>query len=62
MNGNVTKAEWVALFREIGLDDDKMNEWHSLFEKRHPEAHSSFLEWLGIPPDEAESIREKSRS
>jgi hypothetical protein len=54
------KQDWVALFREIGLDDATMQRWHARFEARSPEAHESFLDWLGIAPDEAAQIREKS--
>ncbi len=53
--------QWVALFREIGLDDAKMKLWHHLFETRHPEGHQSFLEWLGLPTKEVERIRSESR-
>ena len=30
------------MFRDIGLDQAKMQKWHSLFEARHPEGHQSF--------------------
>lgn len=51
------KEKWVAMFREIGLNEEKMSAWHRLFEKRHPESHQDFLEWLGIADDEIEKIR-----
>lgn len=53
----ITKDHWVALFQEIGLDEARMTRWHQLFEARHPAAHQSFLEWLGIAPDEIGRIR-----
>ncbi len=57
----MSKQEWVALFKEIGLDQATMHKWHAAFEKRHPDAHQSFLEWLSIPPKEIADIREHSR-
>jgi hypothetical protein len=56
-----TKESWVEMFREIGLDEAAMHRWHGLFETRHPEAHQSFLEWLGIEAAEIERIREHVR-
>ncbi|MEJ2201355.1 MAG: hypothetical protein P8X63_10140 [Desulfuromonadaceae bacterium] len=61
MQGHVNKAEWVALFREIGLSDEAMQKWHHLFETRHPEGHQDFLVWLGIPAEEIKQIRAHSR-
>jgi hypothetical protein len=61
MQNNVSKDDWVAMFREIGLTDDDMMKWHRLFETRHPEGHAGFLAWLGIAPDEIASIRANSR-
>lgn len=62
MKEHVTVNEWVALFREIGLDDATMMKWHKLFETRHPKGHQDFLEWLGLPSPEIEKIRAESRS
>lgn len=53
----MNKENWVSLFRDIGLDDETMREWHRKFEARHPGGHQSFLEWLGIPEDEIKAIR-----
>jgi hypothetical protein len=61
MSQSVNVDQWVAMFREIGLDDDAMKKWHRLFETRHPEAHQAFLKWLGLPPSEIERIRAHSR-
>ncbi len=61
MQGNINKAEWVAMFREIGLSDEAMKKWHHLFETRHPEGHESFLNWIGISSDEINMIRSNSR-
>lgn len=61
MQSNVSKDDWVAMFREIGLTEETMLQWHRLFETRHPEGHEDFLTWLGISPDEIATIRENSR-
>ena len=61
MNQQIGVKEWVALFREIGLDEPKMKQWHRLFESRHADAHQAFLVWLGLPPKEIERIRAGSR-
>jgi hypothetical protein len=61
MQNQVSVNEWVSMFREIGLDEATMMKWHHLFESRHPEAHQSFLEWLGLPPAKIAEIRTKSK-
>jgi len=57
----VNVNDWVAMFREIGLDESEMHKWHQLFETRHPAGHQGFLEWLGLKPDEINRIRAQSR-
>jgi hypothetical protein len=61
MNKPITVEDWVAMFREIGLDEAQMEKWHRLFEARHPTDHQKFLEWLGLKPEEISRIRSKSR-
>jgi hypothetical protein len=61
MNKQVTVDEWTAMFREIGLVHAKMEQWHKVFETRHPTGHQSFLEWLGLPPKDVERIRTASK-
>jgi hypothetical protein len=61
MKKHVSKAEWVKMYEQMGLDKQKRLEWHKLFEARHPHAHQGFLEWLGIPPIEIDQIREQCR-
>lgn len=61
MQRNVSKEEWIDMFREIGLTGEKMTQWHRLFEERHPEGHADFLTWLGIPSDEIARIRAQHR-
>jgi hypothetical protein len=61
MRKGVSKDEWVAMFQEIGLDEASMKRWHQLFEKRHPDGHQGFLEWLGLGHQDIERIRAASR-
>ena len=61
MKNHVNVEDWVALFREIGIDEKQSMRWHTLFEARHPEAHQGFLEWLGIKPEEIARIRAQCR-
>lgn len=58
----VTKELWIEMFRAIGLDDGAMRSWHQEFERRAPQGHQAFLEWLKIPADEIEKIRAHSRA
>lgn len=53
----MNKEKWVLLFRQIGLDEATMIQWHKAFESRYPDGHQSFLEWLQIPEDEIGRIR-----
>lgn len=53
----VTVDEWVGMFREIGLTDADMQKWHKLFEAKHPRAHQSFLEWLGLDAEHIKKVR-----
>lgn len=61
MTKQITVTEWVAMFRDIGLDQAQMEQWHKRFESQHPADHQRFLEWLGLKPDEIDRIRSKSR-
>ena len=56
-NEVMDKEKWVLLFREIGLDEATMTQWHREFETRYPDGHRSFLEWLNISEDEIRHIR-----
>ena len=56
-SNGMNKEKWVLLFREIGLDDSTMSNWHKAFEARYPNEHQSFLEWLNIPEDDIRRIR-----
>ena len=56
-NEVMSKDRWVLLFREIGLSDEVMVQWHRAFETRYPDGHQSFLEWLNIEEEEIRRIR-----
>ncbi|HLJ47477.1 MAG TPA: MerR family transcriptional regulator [Bryobacteraceae bacterium] len=57
----VTKEKWVEVMRAAGFSEADMHRWHSQFEKSAPQEHQEFLEFLHIPADEVQSIREWSR-
>jgi len=57
----VTKEKWVKIMRAAGFSKDQMQRWHAEFEKSAPEEHQEFLEFLHIPAEEIQSIRELSR-
>jgi hypothetical protein len=61
MKTQVTVDQWIGMFREIGLDEAKMKQWHKLFENRNPAGHQSFLEWLGLTPKHIDQIRLDSK-
>ncbi len=61
MKNRINKEQWVSMFQELGLNETAMRRWHRTFESRHPEAHQTFLEWLGIGAEEIGQIREHSR-
>jgi len=53
----MTKKAWKDMFREIGLTEDDMNNWHRIFEDKHPESHQDFLRWLNLDAVEIQKIR-----
>jgi len=57
INASISKEQWVEMFKDIGFDEKTMHKWHQLFEQRHPQAHAFFLQWLGIPAEEIDQIR-----
>lgn len=61
MQKSIGVKEWKDLFRGIGIDEAGMEKWHRSFEAKHPEDHQSFLEWLGVPEKDIQTIRSKSR-
>ncbi len=61
MSKNFGKVQWVELFRQTGLSEEMMADWHRRFEAAYPQQHQSFLEWLQIPADEIAAIRQRFR-
>lgn len=60
MASHITKDQWIALLKELGLTDNDLQHWHQQFEQRHPLAHQSFLTWLGLSDNEVAAIRQQS--
>lgn len=57
----VTVEQWKEVFRDTGLSDSDMKKWHQNFEKKYPDGHQSFLEWLGIENSRIKEIRQISK-
>lgn len=55
------KEAWIEMFHAAGLDEAKMATWHHEFESRWPEAHESFLVWLGITAKDITRLRNEAR-
>lgn len=58
----MTSGQWVEVFRAIGLDDAAMQRWHREFERRYPDQHQSFLEWLQLPAEQIVKVRNASQA
>lgn len=48
MKKKIGVKEWIAMFREIGLNSAQMEQWHQGVRSPTPWWHQSFLEWLGL--------------
>lgn len=57
----ITKEKWVEIMRAAGLGETEMDRWHTEFERRAPNEHQEFLEFLHIGAEEIVKIREWSR-
>jgi len=53
----MNKAQWVKLLEASGMDEEAMRRWHIQFERDLPEAHTDFLESLGITKQEIAAIK-----
>lgn len=62
MSSIITKDQFVAVLDEAGITEEQKQRLHAAFEKKHPQAHQAFLEWLGIPSEQVRQIRQKSGS
>lgn len=57
----ITKVQFVALLDAAGITDEQKRAFHAAFEQQQPEAHESFLVYLGVAPPEIARIRAGSR-
>ena len=57
----MNKNQWVNILKASGMDEKAMRKWHVQFEKNLPEAHTDFLESLGINPEEIKAIKQWSK-
>jgi MerR family transcriptional regulator, thiopeptide resistance regulator len=60
-NKNMTKEKWTSIMRAAGFTEADMHRWHMEFERSAPDDHQQFLEFLHIPAEEVQVIREWSR-
>ena len=56
----IEREAFVGILRGSGMNEADMRRWHEAFEGNAPEAHHSFLRWLGIPEAEIVEIRQES--
>lgn len=54
------KNNFVSILKTSGINEEVLNNLHTEFEKRSPEEHEIFLEFLGINKDEIKDIRSKA--
>jgi MerR family transcriptional regulator, thiopeptide resistance regulator len=57
----INKEKWVQVMKAAGFSEEAMRRWHAEFEKAAPAEHQEFLEFLHIPVQEIETIRDWSR-
>ncbi len=55
--GTMNVKSWVEVFEASGIDKPAQHRWHAEFERRYPEGHQSFLEWLGLDAERIRKIR-----
>ena len=53
--------QWKEVFRDAGLSDKDMQKWHCCFEKKYPDTHQHFLEWIGVDKSKIQKIRAASK-
>lgn len=54
------KKNLVSILKASGIDEEALNNLHVEFEKKSPQEHKLFLEFLGIDKDEIKDIRSKA--
>ena len=60
-NKNMTKEKWTSIMQSAGFTEPDMHRWHIEFERSAPVDHQQFLEFLHIPFEEIQTIRNWSR-
>jgi len=55
------KETFKIIMKAAGVEETALNEFHIQFEKNSPEAHQTFLEFLGVPAQEIKLIRDSSK-
>ncbi|KVM61901.1 hypothetical protein WJ58_03710 [Burkholderia ubonensis] len=56
------KDAWVTLLRRSGFSDDDMDRRHAGFEAENSDSHDTFLNSLGLTPDEVNAIRQRAKA
>ena len=60
--GVMNKRQWIGMLESAGFTEGDMRRWHADFERTSPEKHQEFLEFLCVPSEDIDAIREWSRS
>ena len=50
--------EFAGMLADAGVSEDQMRAFHRTFEKRFPQDHQRFLEWLGADAAAIKKIRQ----
>lgn len=53
----MNREQWVKILEDAGMDHGDMWQWHIEFERHLPEAHTDFLESLGMSQSEIDHIK-----
>ncbi len=59
--GTVPKDAFVELLHAAGVDERMRWRFHNLFERRFPDKHQTFVELLGLSPEEVSEVRAWAR-
>ena len=60
MERKKTREKRSSRFGVVGLDDNGVGHWHTLFERENPSGCQSFQEWLGLPEERIAMVRSKT--
>lgn len=56
------RDDWIRFVEEAGIEQDKMMEWHSQFEKSSPEQHDNFLKMLNFSDEEIKGLKKRIKN